>query len=194
LDSSQWQTVYQQPGQSLTGKAHSSAGFRSNLLQINRGPAGTRVAKVSISTPANRANANQRPDMKLASNLRITTAIALSALALSLAALTSASTPKSHAERGTIKSVDVTDHTLVVTDQKGNAEHKYQWNDQTKFTEHGKVVTPTDLKVGEQVHISYKRGGDMPTLEHVFIAPAKADKQSANPAPSSARSQNTLPY
>jgi len=131
--------------------------------------------------------------MKLTSNLPITAAIALSALALSLAALAAASAPKTHEERGTIKSVDVSDHKLVVTDRK-DTEHKFQWNDQTKFTEHGKAVTPTDLKVGEQVRISYRHGGDMPTMEHVYIAPAKAEKHSEKTAPSSARSQNTLTY
>ena len=123
--------------------------------------------------------------MKLTSNLPITAAIALSALALSLAALAAAGTPKTHQESGTIKSVDVSDHKLVVTDHK-DMEHK--------FTEHGKAVTPTDLKVGEQVRISYRHGGDMPTMEHVYIAPAKAEKHSEKTAPSSARSQNTLTY
>lgn len=132
--------------------------------------------------------------MKLASNLRITTAIALSALALSIAALSTAAAPKTHDAHGSIKSVDVGDHMLVVTDTKSNTEQKYQWNDHTKFTEHGKVATPTDLKVGEQVHLSFRRDGDMPTLEHVSIVPAKAEKHSSNAAPNSARSQNTLAY
>ena len=132
--------------------------------------------------------------MKSTSNLRITTVIALSVLALGLAALSAANALRTHSERGTIKSVDAADHSLVVTDQNNKAEHKFQWNDQTKFTEHGKAVTPTDLKVGEQVHISYKRDGDMPVMEHVHIVPAKAEKHTALTAPPTARSQNTLSY
>lgn len=128
--------------------------------------------------------------MKFTSNLLIASAITLSAVALGLATLSATTAPKAHTEHGTIKSLDAADHKLIVSDSKDKAEHKFQWNDQTKFTEHGKDVTATDLKVGDQVRLSYRHGGDMPTLEHVAITPAKAEKHSASTPRSSARSQH----
>ena len=116
--------------------------------------------------------------MKLTSNLRQTAAIALCALALSPAALFAAN-PQPHEARGAIKSVDAENHWLVVTDRKDNSEHKFLWNDQSKFTERGKAVTATDLKAGERVRLTYKPGGDMPTMQRVHIAPAKAEKSAS---------------
>ncbi len=114
--------------------------------------------------------------MKLTANLRMTTLAALCALALSPAVLFAANAPKTHEARGAIKSVDADAHTLVVSDLKDKSEHKFQWNDQTKFSERGKAVTATELKAGERVRITYAPGGDRPTMQRVHIAPAKAEK------------------
>ncbi len=113
--------------------------------------------------------------MKLNSNLRIAALGALCAVALTPAALFAAN-PRLHEDRGTIKSVDADAHTLVVTDLKNKSEHKFQWNDQTKFTERGKTATASDLKAGERVRLTYKGSGDMPTMQRVHIAPAKTEK------------------
>lgn len=117
--------------------------------------------------------------MKLTTNLHITTVIALCALALSPAALSAADTPKTHDERGTIKSVDADAHTLVVTGRKDESEHKFLWNDQTKFTERSKAVTAAELKTGERVRITYAGSGDLPTMQRVHLAPAKVGKSTA---------------
>ena len=120
--------------------------------------------------------------MKLISNLRITTTLALCTLALSPATFLAADTSKAHDERGIIKSVDPDNHWLVVTDRKDNKEHKFLWNDETKFTERGKTATAADLKAGERVRITYSGNGDMPTVQRVHIAPAKTEKPaSENP-------------
>ena len=116
--------------------------------------------------------------MKLTSNLRITTAITFCALALSPVAVFAAN-PRPHDERGTVKSVDAHTHTLIVTDSKDNSEHKFQWNTQTRFTERGKAAAVSDLKAGERVRITYSGSGDMPTMQRVHIAPAKAEKSGA---------------
>lgn len=113
--------------------------------------------------------------MKLNSNLRLT-CLALGALVLSTAALYAANAPKTQDERGTIKSVDATAHTLVVTDLKNKTEHKFLWNDQTKFTERNKPATAAELKPGERVRINYTGSGDLRTMQRVHIAPAKAEK------------------
>ena len=56
--------------------------------------------------------------------------------------------PKPIEERGIIKSVDMSAHTLVVTEHKENTDQKFQWNDQTKFSERNKSASPSDLKAG----------------------------------------------
>jgi hypothetical protein len=83
-------------------------------------------------------------------------------------------------ERGVIKSVDLSAHTLVVTEHKKNTEQTFQWNDQTKFTERHKSASPGDLKEGERVRLTYAPDGSAPILQTVHIAPAKAAKSSAN--------------
>jgi hypothetical protein len=116
--------------------------------------------------------------MKLNANLpRTSLALsALCALALSTASLQAGAAPKARDERGTIKSVDAANHTLVVTDLKGGAEHQFRWNDRTKFSEHGKSASAADLKAGERVRIHSTGSGDTLTMVHVNIAPAKPTK------------------
>jgi len=116
--------------------------------------------------------------MKITSALRIGTLGVLCALALTTAALLAAN-PRPHVQHGTIKSVDATAHTLVVADPKGKSEHKFQWNDQSRFTERGKAAEATDLKAGEHIRLTYKGGGEMPTIEHATLLPAKAGKSSS---------------
>ena len=114
--------------------------------------------------------------MKLTSKLRLTTAVALCALALSNAGVFAAGASPAHSERGLIKSVDADAHTLVVTDRSESKEHKFLWNDQTKFTGRGKTVTAADLKAGEHVRISYSGSGDPPIMQRVLITPARVEK------------------
>jgi hypothetical protein len=88
--------------------------------------------------------------------------------------------PKPGEERGIIKSVDMSAHTLVITERKKNADQKFQWNDQTKFKERDKRASANDLKEGERVHLSYIPGGGMPVLQSVRIAAARTAKHNAN--------------
>jgi hypothetical protein len=115
--------------------------------------------------------------MKITSALRVGTLGVFGASALAAAALLAAN-PRAHEQHGTIKSVDATAHTLVVADLKDKSEHKFQWNDQTRFTEHGKAADATELKAGEHIRFTYKGSGDMPTIEHATLLPAKAGKYS----------------
>lgn len=113
--------------------------------------------------------------MKSTANLRLLTVAAWCALALAPVTLRAAE-PRPHQERGTIKSVDAATHTLVLADLKNSKEYKFQWNDQTKFTERGKTVTAAELKAGERIRVSYQGTGDMPTIERARLVPAKAGK------------------
>lgn len=117
--------------------------------------------------------------MKLKTHLHTTVVTALCVLSLTPALVLAGSTTKPLKERGIINSVDVTAHTLVVTEHKNHADQTFQWNDQTKFRERDKSVSPTDLKPGERVHLSYTAGGSTPTLRAVHIAPVKTEKHTA---------------
>jgi hypothetical protein len=104
---------------------------------------------------------------------------ALCVLSLTPALVLASGTPKTRDERGIIKSVDMSTHTLVVTGHKKNADQKFQWNEQTQFSERDKNAAASDLKQGEHVHLSYTPGGETPVLQSVHIAPAKTEKHSA---------------
>ena len=118
--------------------------------------------------------------MKLNTHIHKMAVAALCVLALSPALVLATGTPKPVGERGIIKSVDVDAHTLVVTEHKNNSEQKFQWNDQTKFSERNKNTSANALKEGERVHLTYVPGGDTPILQSVHITPAKTEKHSAN--------------
>ena len=121
--------------------------------------------------------------MKPSNYLKIATLAGLCALASgSTTVLAEAShkaskdTDRLHEERGTIKSVDLNDHIVVVEDRKDSSEHKFSWNDETKFTLRGKPAGAPELKPGERIRLSYKSGGDTPMIERARIAPSKAEK------------------
>ena len=83
--------------------------------------------------------------------------------------------PKEVREHGTIKSINMSGHTLVVA-EPNNKEQTFRWNDQTKFQEHSKASTPSALSQGERVHLAYVSNGDMLLLKRVDITPAKHQK------------------
>jgi len=122
--------------------------------------------------------------MKTYINIRKTALVALCALALSPAALFAGNASKSAEERGIIKSVDSQIHQIVVTDQQTKADRTFKWNDQTKFTEHGKAVTAAQLKAGEHVRFGYAPGSGTPLLQHVALWPQKDQSHASASAPS----------
>lgn len=117
--------------------------------------------------------------MKRKTNLHKTVVAALCVLSLSPALVFAGNTSKPSEERGVIKSVDMTAHTLVVTEHKKNSEQTFQWNDQTKFMERTKSASASALKAGEHVRLTYTAGSPTPTLQSVHITPAKSEKPSA---------------
>lgn len=90
-----------------------------------------------------------------------------------------AANTRRHVEHGIIKSVDTGAHTLVVTERKDDTDHTFRWSDQTKFIERGKLVTASDLKVGERIQFTCQSGGDLPVIERAHLAPARPEKTGA---------------
>src|SRR5512137_29034 len=101
--------------------------------------------------------------MKLTLQSLINSTLVLCPLLLGAAGAFAADASKLQTERGIIKSVDTPGHWLVITDPKDKTEHKYQWNDQTRFMEHGraighKTVSAAGLKDGMRVSVTYAPG------------------------------------
>ena len=107
--------------------------------------------------------------MKLHTHIHKMVVTALCILSLSPALLFAADTTQPAVAHGIIKSVDMTAHTLVVTEHKSNTELTFQWNDQTQFTERGQSATADVLKQGERVQLTYAPGGATPILQSVRI-------------------------
>jgi len=112
-------------------------------------------------------------------HIKKTVTATLCVLALGPALVFAGSPAKPSEERGVIKSVDMTAHTLVVTEHKKNTSQTFQWNDQTKFMERDKSASASALKAGEHVQLTYTAGKPNPTLKSVHIAPATAEKPNA---------------
>ena len=117
--------------------------------------------------------------MKRSDKFLTSSAIALCGLLLGSTGAFAAESAKPHKARGTITGLDLGQHRLVLSDRKDNSAHRFQWNDQTRFTDHGKSVAVTMLKLGEAVRLTYLPGGDVPIAQRVRIAPAKGEKHAA---------------
>ena len=138
--------------------------------------AGAYVFRVNDKDESNKQN----NAMKLNNHIHKRATTAICVLSLSPALLFGADAPKPIEERGIIKSVDMSAHTLVVTERKNSSEKKFEWNDQTKFSERNQTTSASALKEGERVHLTYAPGGDTPILQSVHISPARTEKHSAN--------------
>ncbi len=126
---------------------------------------------------------DEKPDMKLTSNLHQTLLAPCCTLALGLGTIHAGEASKARSEHGTIKSVDAKAHTLVVTTGKGNSDCSFHWNDQTKFTSGHNAASASNLKEGRLVELTYVPGGDAPTLRRVRLV-AKAPKHASAQKPS----------
>lgn len=127
--------------------------------------------------------------MKTTSDMLKTTALALGVLCLGLAGATAADSPKLQTQRGFIQSVDQEHRSLVLAGHKGKTDHTFQWNEQTRFTEGNKAVSPADLKAGEHALLGYEVQHGIAILKSVKVTPANADQQHASRSPSKGTSR-----
>ena len=120
--------------------------------------------------------------MKL--SLQSGTALLVAGFALVLApsTLRGANAPKAAEKHAIVKSVDTAKHQVVLTEATTKTTGTFLWNDKTKFTQHGKVVTAAALKEGATVDVTYVPGSGTPELEHVKLAAPKAASKPAAPA------------
>jgi hypothetical protein len=106
-------------------------------------------------------------------------AIALCGLLLGSTGAIAAESSKAYEARGTITEIDLARHRLVMSDHKDKSVHRFQWNEKTRFTDHGKSVATTMMKVGSTVRLTYLPGDDLPVVKHVRIAPSKGQRRAA---------------
>jgi len=76
-------------------------------------------------------------------------------------------------ERGVVKSVNTSTHTLTLTGAAGKSDQTFTWSDTTKFTENGKSVSAAMVKPGAHVRIAFVPGGTSPRLESVTVGNAE---------------------
>ena len=117
--------------------------------------------------------------MKSSDKLLKSSTVALCALIFVWAGVFAGDSPKPREERGTITEVNMNQHQLAVVDHKDKSIHHFQWNDKTRFTEHGKSVASASLKDGETARLAYAPGGDTPLAQQVRLTPAKAQKHTS---------------
>ena len=111
--------------------------------------------------------------MKRSDKFLTSSAIALCGLLLGSPSAFAAESATPHKARGTVTGIDMDQHLLVISDRKDNSVHRFQWNDQTRFTHHGKSMAARKLQLGETVRLAYSPDGDVPVTQCVRIAPAK---------------------
>jgi Cu/Ag efflux protein CusF len=116
------------------------------------------------------------------------TLAALCALALTPAAGFAGSATKTAKEYGIIKSVDANSHQMVIADHKTKKDETFQWNDRTKFAEHGKTAGASALKAGVPVRVIYQPGPGTPVLERVTLTPRKEQQHASTSLSSHANS------
>ena len=73
-------------------------------------------------------------------------------------------------DRGAIRGIDLKSQTLTLQDQH-QATLGIEWNQQTRFFDHGKTITAADLKSGERVGVTYVKEGDHLVARAVAVMP-----------------------
>ncbi len=76
-------------------------------------------------------------------------------------------------DRGTIQSVDAKDSRFTITDSR-NAEVNVCWDANTRFLEHNKAITASDLRPGERVKIAGQKQGDLFRATEIRVYPQHA--------------------
>src|SRR5436305_13056915 len=91
--------------------------------------------------------------------------------AVSAGAKTGSSKMKYHRMHGSIDSVDATAQTF--TGKHGNETSTFKTDSSTKFKGAGKVITFADLKVGDDVRVSFTESGTDKMAARVDVAHGK---------------------
>ncbi|HZF12847.1 MAG TPA: DUF5666 domain-containing protein [Thermoanaerobaculia bacterium] len=98
--------------------------------------------------------------------------------AISAGAKTSSSKTKYHRMHGDVDSIDATAQTFTV--KHGNESSTFKTDSSTKFRGAGKAIGFPDLKVGDDVRVSFTETGTDKTAARVDVAHGK--KTAAKPS------------
>jgi hypothetical protein len=70
---------------------------------------------------------------------------------------------------GKITSIDPSQKSLTVRNKKKNMDSRFQWTDQTTFTNDRKSIAPSELKVGESLIVSYVTENDLNKAKKITV-------------------------
>ena len=95
-----------------------------------------------------------------------------------LAALkTQARPPIQHAAQGVIQSVDLTNHTLALSEPKVATSRIFIWKDSTRFLVGGQKTSPNSLRAGQPIKVYYRRESGKLVLREVRWSEANRNQK-----------------
>ncbi len=115
--------------------------------------------------------------MNIMSNITKTSALLACGLGLTSGPLQAA--PSSHLlhHRGAVQHIELSARTFTMLDRR-DAILGVEWNDQTRFYEHGRSIPPRDLKPGEEVSVACERHPNGELLAHTVRIVAETGRAS----------------
>lgn len=97
-----------------------------------------------------------------------------------LAALkTQARPPIQHAAQGVIQSVDLTNHTLALSEPKVATSRIFIWKDSTRFRLDGQKASPDSFRAGRTIKVYYRRESGKLVLREVRWSEASLGRSSS---------------
>ena len=89
-------------------------------------------------------------------------------LCVTLAAFeTQARPPVQHPAQGVVQSIELTNHTLVLTEPKAATNRIFIWKDSTRFRVGGQRTSPNSLHAGQPIKVYYRRESGRLVLREV---------------------------
>ncbi len=116
--------------------------------------------------------------MNTMSNITKTSALLVCGLGLTSGSLQA--TPSTHLlhHNGAVRNIELHARTFTMLDRR-DAILGIEWNDKTRFYEHGRSVSPRGLKPGEEVSVAYERHPNGELLAHSVRIGAEAGHASS---------------
>ncbi len=110
----------------------------------------------------------------------ITKASVLLVCGLGLTSGSLQATPSTHLlhHDGVVQNIESPARTFTMLDHR-DAILGIEWNDQTRFHEHGRPISPRALKPGEEVSVAYERHPDGELLAHSVRIVAESGQASS---------------
>ncbi|MBI3427910.1 MAG: hypothetical protein HY011_33725 [Acidobacteria bacterium] len=90
---------------------------------------------------------------------------------------TQARPPVQHPAQGVVQSIDLTNHTLVLTEPKAATSRIFIWKDSTRFRVGWQKASPDSLHAGQPIKVYYRRESGRLVLREVRWSKEKQGKK-----------------